>query len=311
VVARLIDAVRGLFWEATPTPGQDPWVVAHDGELLLVQSVDGDRALAVRRCRDLDHLGEGPLVELWRPEGGDHAHQLWAPELHHLDGRWFVYVAASGGRNADHRSYALAGDHPLGPFTEAGRLEVPGVDRWAIDLTVLEHEGERFAVWSGWEGDGSAGDEPQHLYVAPMPTPTSLAGPRVRISSPELAWERTVFQVNEGPQVLRRPGDGALFLLYSADASWTHQYKLGVLEHLGGEVTDPAAWRKLAAPLLVGGGHGCVVEVDGGTELVFHRKTSPTAGWSDRVLAHRPLTWDAAGHPTLVRRRPPRSDALW
>ena len=32
---------------------------------------------------------------------------MWAPELHHLDGKWYVYFTASSGNWIDHRMYVL------------------------------------------------------------------------------------------------------------------------------------------------------------------------------------------------------------
>lgn len=276
--------------------GQDPWVVPFDGSFLLVFS-DADARIVVRRCPSLDDLGSGPATIVWDPAGrGDHALELWAPELHHLDGGWFLYFAASDGRNRNRRSYVLQADHPLGPYRERGRIADRAADRWAIDLTVAELGGRRIAVWSGWKGRGLAGDEAQQLYLAPMATPWSLAGPHVEISRADRPWERSVAPINEGPQLLHRP-DGGAFLVYSADASWTTAYKLGALEWTGDDPASPASWHKLPEPLLVGGGHGCFVEVDGRTELVLHRKTVDEPGWSDRVLDRRLVEWEADGRP--------------
>ncbi len=44
----------------------------------------------------------------------------------------------------------------------------------------------------------------------------------------------------EGPQVLKRNGD--IFIVYSASASWTPDYRLGLLHHRTGDVLNPAAW---------------------------------------------------------------------
>ena len=40
----------------------------------------------------------------------------------------------------DHRSYVLESDTVEGPYSFAGRLQLPG-DRWAIDATVLDGSG--------------------------------------------------------------------------------------------------------------------------------------------------------------------------
>ena len=296
-----------LFRERRPFPGQDPWVVAHDGSLLLVQSARDDRQIVVKRFRDLDHMERFTETVIWAPSGPrGRDRQLWAPELHPIDGRWYLYFAASDGRSANHRTYALVADNPLGPYEELGPVRDPAHDVWAIDLTVFAHGDRLYAVWSGWEGpdDGF----PQNLYLAPMSDPGTISGERRCISRPEHGWEMSVAPVNEGPEVIRNPVTGGLFVLYAADASWTQAYKMGLLEWTGGDVADPASWRKLPRPFFTGGGHGCVVDTPTGQHLVYHRKLSGDPGWADREIRSAPLSWDAAGYP-VVRSGAPAASA--
>lgn len=288
----------GLFYEPRPFPGQDPWVVPYEGEFLLIQSTRDDRRIVVHRFSDVDHLGHNQPHVVWEPEGGDHTRELWAPELHHLAGRWYVYYAASDGDNANHRMYVLEADHPLGPYREVGKVSDPKHDVWAIDMTVLEHDGNLYAVWSGWETIDAG--FPQNLYIAPMSDPATIAGERHIISEPEYGWECSVAALNEGPEVLRNPETGQLFVVYSADASWTTAYKMGVLEWTGGDVCRRESWRKAPEPILTGGGHGCFVEAGGRRHAVYHRKTSREPGWADREIVARPLTWDPDGYPVIV-----------
>lgn len=297
-------SLADAFREHRPFPGQDPWVVAHDGSFLLVQSAGGNRRLVVKRFADLRRMDRNVETVIWAPRGRHgHVHQMWAPELHHLDGRWYVYFAAGDGRAGSHRAFVLGADDPLGPYEPLGRVGDPDRDVWAIDLTVLRHDGRLFALWSGWEGPGDG--FPQNLYVAPMRDPSTLAGPRRRLSRPEHRWERSVAAVNEAPQALRHPRSGRLFVLYSADASWTQEYKMGLLEWTGGDVADPRSWRKLPDPFFTGGGHGCVVDGPGGQRLVYHRKLGPEPGWADREIRSTPVAWDDDGYPVVEGGGPP------
>lgn len=286
------------FAERRPFPGQDPWVVAHDGSLLLVQAAGGNRRIVVKRFKDLAHIDHNVETVIWAPGGPEgHHRRLWAPELHHIDGRWYVYFAASDGRAAGHRTYALVADDAMGPYRALGPVRDPGHDVWAIDLTVFEHGGALYAMWSGWEGadDGF----PQNLYIAPMADPWTISGERRCLSRPEHGWEMSVAPVNEGPELVRNPGSGQLFVLYAADASWTQAYKMGLLEWTGGDVADPASWQKLPRPFFTGGGHGCVVDTPTGSYLVYHRKRSGDPGWADREIRWAPLGWDAEGRPAV------------
>ncbi|MGH9224524.1 MAG: glycoside hydrolase family 43 protein [Acidimicrobiales bacterium] len=290
------------FRERPLIPGQDPWVVAHDGWLLLVQSAAGDRKIVIKRFRDLERMDRAEEKVIWAPRAsapGNHARQLWAPELHHLDGRWYVYYSASNGRSANHRVYALVADDPLGPYREVGRVADPSHDVWAIDLTVFTHEGRLYSVWSGWDGpdDGF----PQNLYIAPMSDPTTISGERRGISRPQHDWEIGVAPINEGPEVIRNPSTGQLFILYAADASWTQAYKTGLLEWTGGDVLDPTSWRKWPRPFFTGGGHASVVDTPAGPYFIYHRKLSGDPGWADREIRWAPLGWDDEGRPVVHR----------
>ncbi len=106
----LIDAFR----ERRPFPGQDPWVVSHDGSLLLVQSARGTRRIVVKRFRDLQRMDRNVETTIWAPKGHDRRRELWAPELHRVDGRWYLYFAASEAGTAGHRMYLLEAEDPLG-----------------------------------------------------------------------------------------------------------------------------------------------------------------------------------------------------
>jgi GH43 family beta-xylosidase len=298
------------FRERKPFPGQDPFVVPHDGAFLLVQTVRNDRRIVIKRFTDLSRMDRNSQTVIWKPlRGSVRGRQLWAPELHEIGSRWYVYYAASDGQNENHRMYVLEADHPLGPYHALGKICDPRHDSWAIDLTVLQHEGRLYAVWSGWEGEHDG--FPQHLYIAPMADPVTLAAERVRISSPEFEWEMRVAPLNEGPQVLRNRRDGKLFIAFSADASWTPEYKMGLLEWTGGDVCDPGSWRKLPRPILTGGGHGCFIEAGGAGHFVYHRKLSADPGWADREIVAEPFTWDTDGYPVIAsQRRTPEVEAV-
>jgi len=291
-------SLLGAFRERRPFPGQDPWVVAHDGWLLLVQAAGRNSTIVVKRFHDLARMDRNTETVIWPPGGRScRIRQLWAPELHLIDGRWYVYFTATDGRAANHRAYALVADSPLGPYRALGSVRDPRHDVWAIDLTVFSHDGRLYAMWSGWDGpdDGF----PQNLYVAPMDNPWTISGERRCLSSPQHGWEMSVAPVNEGPEMIRHPGSGRLFVLYAADASWTQAYKMGLLEWTGGDVADPASWRKLPRPWFTGGGHGCVVDANAGSHLVYHRKVSGDPGWADREIRSAPLVWDADGYPAV------------
>jgi GH43 family beta-xylosidase len=132
-----------------------------------------------------------------------------------------------------------------------------------------------------------------------MTDPCTIGGHRRMISAPEHNWEMSVAAVNEAPELLRNDEAGKLFVVYSADASWTQAYKMGLLEWQGGDVTDASAWRKRPGPLLLHGGHACFVETGGDRYVVYSQKLTADPGWADRVIRWARYRWDADGYPRI------------
>jgi GH43 family beta-xylosidase len=289
------------FTNPVAPSGADPWVIRHGDAYYFCQSRRG--AIWVNETRRLQDLGVDHWKQVWKPEPGKPwSRELWAPELHFIRGKWWIYVAADDGNNNNHRMYVLEGSssNPQEPFTFKGKIAAP-TDRWAIDGTVIQMPGDKlYFVWSGWEGTNNVA---QHLYIAPMSDPGTISGERVRISTPELDWElHGTPLINEGPEALWN-GD-KLFLIYSASGSWGDDYCLGQLAWTGGDPMSPGSWVKKRTPVfsktpnVFGPGHGSFVLSRDGREnwLVYHSARSSGAGWNRRVNLQR-FTWNADGSP--------------
>lgn len=67
----------------------------------------------------------------------------------------------------------------------------------------------------------------------------AIDGEQIRISSPDEPWEQTIKPIQEGSIALKRANK--IFIVYSAGASWTSAYKLGLLMNAGGDVLDSAS----------------------------------------------------------------------
>jgi len=284
--------------------GADPWVIRHDGHYFYCQS-RGGTGIWVSKADRLVDIGRSQPVSVWSPpEGKPWSKELWAPELHYLRGKWFIYVAADDGDNANHRMYALEGtsQDPQTPFEFRGKLAAP-TDRWAIDGTVLKTPDDRlYFIWSGWDGTDNVA---QNLYIAPMSDPLTISGERVCISRPEHDWEKRGHPlVNEDPETLWH-GD-KLFIIYSASGSWGDDYCLGQLAWTGGDVLDPKSWVKKAAPVFSGTdqvispGHASFVKSPDGREdwIVYHTAKHRGAGWNRQVQIQS-FTWNGDGSPNF------------
>jgi GH43 family beta-xylosidase len=283
------------FFNVVLADGADPWVIRHtDGFYYLTCTTGSD--VTLWRDRTLSGVGHGEKKVVWRPpERGPNSKEIWGPELHFLQGAWYVYFAASDGDNAHHRMFVLenrSADPFEGEFVDKGQVCDKANDRWAIDGTVASVGNELYFIWSGWEGSENGR---QSLYIARMESPLALASERVEISRPTLPWELVGDpKVNEGPEVLVR--DKTIYLFFSASGSWTDQYCLGLLTAtVGSDLLSPYSWKKLDKPVFAsangvfGPGHASFTKSPDGREdwIVYHAARFQGSGWTRTVRAQK------------------------
>jgi GH43 family beta-xylosidase len=281
-----------------PAPSADPWMIRDNGRYYLCES--SHNSIIIRSAERACLIGEDTGKVVWRaPASGPNSDEIWAPELHRIGGRWYIYFAADDGRNEHHRMWVIASsvDDPLGPYDSCAQLSTAG---WAIDGTVLPGEdGTTYFIWSGWPGDV---DGMQQLYIAPMDDPTKISATRTLLSSPTEPWERQALPIMEGPEILKH--GRRTCIVYSASGSWTRHYCLGMLVNDDGKFFNPSSWRKVGPVFsgidsVFGVGHCSFVLSPDATEewIVYHAKERSSDGWEDRSVRMQKFTWDEAGYP--------------
>lgn len=283
--------------------GADPWVIRFQEEYYYCFSAENK--IWVSRSVGLHEIGEAEPLAVWTPPAGtSYSDELWAPELHYLNGKWYIYVAADNGNNHNHRMYVLEGrtQNPQDRFDFKNKIAAP-TDRWAIDGTVLQtDDGNLFFIWSGWEGTVNV---QQNLYIAPMSDPWTISGERVKISSPEYNWERIGQPyINEGPEVLKNGTE--IFVIYSASGSWTDDYCLGQLRLIGSDPLKKESWLKKDVAVfsktetVFGPGHASFVKSPDFTQdwIVYHAAKFKGAGW-DRDVRMQQFFWNEDGSPNF------------
>lgn len=305
------------------TSGADPWVVKQGDTYYSVRS--RRNGIWVYRSNTLTGSVTQNGVRVWTPPTtGWNRENIWAPELHRVGDKWYIYYAAgpvgtARAKFVNQRAFVLesATDDPQGAYVDKGMLytgDLAGGDTiWAIDMTIGEIGGQLYAVWSGWEANNTTTDKvPQHLYIARMTDPWTLATPRVKISSPVESWETGgELNLQEGPSFLTH--GGSTFVIYSTRESWQPAYRLGQLRLTPG--ADPllaASWVK-SGPVfsgtdnVYGTGHASFTTSPDGTEdwIVYHSKSLSTPGWPDRVVRMQKFTWKADGSPNFGTPVPP------
>lgn len=295
----------------------DPYVYRHtDGNYYFTASVPEYDKIIIRKSDTLKGLKDAKEVCVWkRHESGDMSKHIWAPELHFLDGKWFIYFAAGMQENGWHiRPFVLEclGEDPLkDEWVERGMIQrsdddIYSFSSFSLDATILENNGERYYIWAEKVGVGIG---ISNLYIAKMESPTKLKTPQVLLTTPDYDWERVDIWVNEGPSILKH--DDMIYLSYSASATG-ECYCMGMLSiNKNADLLDPRAWVKERKPILssdpekgfFGPGHNSFTKLPDGKDVcVFHARTYKEIEGDPLYDPNRhtmlmEVKWDANGRP--------------
>jgi GH43 family beta-xylosidase len=294
--------------------GADPFSFFKDGYYYYTHSL-GNR-IGLWKTKNLANLKEAEHKNVYKPPTGTaYSKELWAPEIHYLQGKWYIYFAADDGNNDNHRMYVLenASKDPLkGEWTFKGKVSDP-TDKWAIDGDVFMWKKQLYMIWSGWEGDNNG---QQNIYIAKMKNPWTIEGNRTMISAPSHDWEThgdlggnpPHVNVNEGPQALIH--NDRLFIVFSASGCWTDFYALGMLQYKGNDPLEAGSWTKYPQPLfkqhaansVYAPGHNSFFTSPDGKEswILYHANDAPGQGCGGhRSPRAQPFTWKEDGTPEL------------
>ncbi|HKE95070.1 MAG TPA: glycoside hydrolase family 43 protein [Povalibacter sp.] len=291
----------------------DPHVFRHrDGTYYMTATVPEYDRIVLRHSPTIAGLATAKEQVIWRRhEKGEMAAHIWAPEIHFIGGKWYVYFTA--GRSDDVwaiRLYVLenaAADPFTDSWTEKGQLRT-GFESFSLDATTFEHRGQRYLVWT--QRPLEPRDAGTDIYIARMPNPWSIEQPQVSISSPQLDWETRGFKVNEAPAVIVR--NGRVFVAFSASATDAN-YCIGLLTaNEDANLLDRKSWTKNPVPVFAtseadhqyGPGHNSFTVAEDGTTdvLVYHArnyrdiKGDPLHDPNRHTRVQR-LNWKADGTP--------------
>lgn len=257
----------------------DPYIYKHtDGYYYFTGSYPLYDRIVLRRAKTIESLSTAEEITIWeRHESGIMSEHIWAPEIHFIDGKWYIHFAA--GEKDDVwaiRPYVLETDaaNPLeGDWIEKGQVNIE-FQSFSLDATTFEHKGKRYLVWAQKVDNDSI----SNLYIAEMSNPWTIKD-QIFLSTPEYKWEREEFNVNEGPAMIRR--NGKIFIAYSASAT-DDRYCMGLLSaDEDSDLLDLDSWTKTEEPVFVssdetseyGPGHNSfTVDEDGYDLIVYHAR---------------------------------------
>ncbi|OXS75645.1 glycoside hydrolase family 43 protein [Domibacillus enclensis] len=298
----------------------DPFIHKHtDGYYYFIASAPEFDRINLRRAKTIDGLREARVTTVWRKhEHGALSSLIWAPELHYIRGKWYIYFAAAPTEEShpehktfQHRMFVIesSSENPLdGTWEEKGQIQT-GWESFSLDATVFEHQNTLYYVWAQ-KDPGILGNS--NLYIAQMDNPWTLKTKQVMLTKPDLEWEMRKIPVNEGPAVLKR--NGKIFITYSASAT-DENYAMGLLKaDENSPLLEASSWEKKKEPVFqtsdqnekFGPGHNSfTVAEDGCTDLlvyhVRHQKTGGGEALNDggRHACIQPFSWNEQGDPVF------------
>lgn len=294
----------------------DPWVFkSDDGIYYLIATVPEYDRIVIRKAKTINGLKDAEEKVVWHMhKKGVMGHHIWAPELHKIDGKWYIYFAAGEAEKVwNIRMWALSNtaDDPMeGEWKEEGQI-ITKKESFSLDATTFEHKGKRYMIWaqSVMEGDHGTG-----LVLSEMENPTTLTGPEVVLTVPEFSWEKVKYNVNEGPAVIKK--NGKIFVSYSASAT-NENYCMGLLWiDEEADLLDSDNWKKSPGPVFYtneevkryGPGHNSFTTSEDGEKLImiYHaRDYKKIQGHElsdkNRATRAREVKWTESGFPDFMQ----------
>ncbi|QNU68671.1 family 43 glycosylhydrolase [Ruminiclostridium herbifermentans] len=278
--------------------------------------------IVLRRATTIQGLAtaEEKVIYTKAPLGGNKSPHVWAPEIHFIDGNWYIYYTTTISStdvwairphvlmcpgNLDPMVKSNWQDKGLVKKTNSSDMAFTG---FSLDETVFEHNGKLYMIWA-------QNDPNSNLYIARMKDPYTIETNAVKIAEPTYDWELHAYKVNEGPSVIKR--NGKIFVAYSASGT-DALYCIGLLTASDtSDLLNPKSWVKTPYPVMTlnteagqyGPGHNTFTVSEDGSEdiLVYHARQEEKyisgsyeplydAGRHTRV---QKLFWNSDGTPNF------------
>ncbi len=274
---------------------RDPYIVPvqADGYYYMYASISVDvadergttRGVGVYRSKNLE-TWQGPLPVFHFPEDFWANNQIWAPEVHPYQGKYYLFATFSSHDplptppkrkpNIKRQTQILIADGPTGPFKPFRRDRGHTPEMWmALDGTLWEEDGVPYMIYCHeWFQivDGS-----MELVELKPDLSDTVDAPETLFYASDASWSRSLLRVGVGTQhgwvtdgcFLFRTKNDRLLMIWSSFGE--EKYAIGQAYSESGSVKGP--WVQMEDPLFpANGGHGMIFESFGGQlMLTFHQ----------------------------------------
>ncbi|ANY69352.1 hypothetical protein BBD42_24865 [Paenibacillus sp. BIHB 4019] len=285
------------FQNPVNSAGADPWVYYNDNDgYYYYTRTTGD--VTLWRSRTLTGIDSSEKKVVWTPPSG--MSDIWAPEIHSIGGKWYIYYTANSGCGDSCRGVYILENASADPFagswTSKGKVVGTGA---GLDGTVFENGGTLYFLYGGYDSNWSS------IYIAAMSNPWTLSTPLTKIATRDQSWESDLV---EGPEVLKR--NGKIFIGYSTFPCWSDNYRLGLLTASDtANLLSAASWTKSSGSVFQSSpsnnvyatGHNSFAKSKDGTEdwIVYHANNETGQGCGPRPTRMQKFTWNGDGTPNF------------
>ncbi|MDR1710893.1 MAG: family 43 glycosylhydrolase [Propionibacteriaceae bacterium] len=298
-----VTSAKSWLFISTDDDGQDEFFIRQASTLAGIQTASDNRILGKGLC-----------------SGSTTGAQLWAPELHEVDGELYLLFAATPNCNnswSSVQAYTMhlkTGQNPLLAASwetpqrvqnsSGGTLTTLGTSI-SLDMTHFRDAGKDYVVWSDRIISPSS---PAVLKIGEVEVSATgawkLKSEAKVLTVPDSGWDYNTDPVDEGPFAILR--DGKIFITYSGSGV-NSTYAVGLVSaDSGADLLDVASWTKRTYPIWSnegpitnnwGPGHNSYVYDDAGNLYnVFHAMAT-SSGTRDAGI--RMVYFRADGSPIL------------
>jgi len=281
----------------------DPGVLKTNGVYYAVTTTnDGNgNKFAIHMSQDLQNWGSAGFVfnDQTRPGWALRNDAFWAPELHQIGNRFYVYFTA---RDAGNNALAVgvaSSDNVLGPYRDVGYPLISNPGMGSIDATLIRSADDIYLVW---KDDGNAIGQPTWIWARRLNGDglSFATDEQIGLFREDLPWEGNLV---EGVWHVER--NGMHYLFYSGNGYCGDSYAVGVAR--SNNALGP--YEKRRDPILVsdndfkGPGH-CSVVRDMNDEdwvMVYHAwHRDRVCGNNPRVMLSKSIAWGGDGWPYIT-----------
>lgn len=240
--------------------------------------------IILRKSKTVIGLSTAEEYTIWSAHNeGVMSKHIWAPEIHYICGKWYVFFAAGEFENIwNIRPFVLMceGQDPINDkWVEMGKMQASDGDEksfndFSLDMTYFENNNKHYLIWAQKVEDSS-------LLMAEIDPhkPWKIITKPILLTKPEYPWECIRFRVNEGPSVLKT--DDKIYVFFSASGTGA-EYCMGMIcSDKNADLMDKNSWTKVAEPMLetedligeAGPGHNSfVVDENSDLLIVYHAR---------------------------------------